>query len=102
MKEHTISLDEASQILASLPEQFSEECPAIIITDENQPLMTIMPYKTHQSLLETIDSLQTLLKIMSNSDLVEKALENKKEQASTPDTIHNLSWEEFKEEFGWE
>ena len=102
MKEHTISLSEARQSLASLPEQFSEECPAIIITDKKQPLMTIMPYKAHQSLLETIDSLQTLLKIMASNELVEKALQNKKEQACVPDTTHHLSWEEFKEEFGWE
>jgi PHD/YefM family antitoxin component YafN of YafNO toxin-antitoxin module len=102
MKECTISLSEASQILASLPEQFSEECPAIVITNENHPLMTVMPYKTHQSLLETIDSLQTLLRIMGSSDMAEKALQNKKEKASTPNTTHNLSWEEFQKEFGWE
>jgi hypothetical protein len=102
MTDHTLTLDEASQALASLPEQFSVECPAIIITNEDQPLMTIMPYETHQSLLATIDSLQTLLRIIGSSDLTEQALQNKKAKISVPDTEHTISWEEFKEEFGWE
>ena len=104
MKERTISLSEASRTLASLAQQFSDECPAIVITRNNRPLLTIMPYEAHQSLLETIDSLQTLLKIMSSgNELVEQALRNKKEKASgAPTLMHHVSWEEFKEEVGWE
>lgn len=102
MKERSISLSRARQTLASLPELFSAECPAITITYKDRPVMSIMPYETHQALLQTIDSLQTLLKILGNNELVEKALQNKKEKTRTPDTHHQISWEEFKEEFGWE
>lgn len=102
MKERNISLSKARQTLASLPELFSAECPAITITYQNRPLMSIMSYETHQALLQTIDSLQTLLKIMGNNELVERALQNKKEKSSTPDVQHHISWEEFKEEFGWQ
>jgi hypothetical protein len=102
MKEQSISLTKARQILAGLPEQFSEECPSIVITYNRRPLMTIMPYETHQSLLETIESLQTLLKIMGSNQLVETALRNKKEKASPPAILHTISWDEFQEEMGWE
>jgi PHD/YefM family antitoxin component YafN of YafNO toxin-antitoxin module len=103
MKEQRISLTKARQILARLPEQFSNECPSIVITSHNQPLMAIMPYETHQSLLETIESLQTLLKIIGSNKLVETALQKKKEKMCPPGSIpRHLSWEEFQKEVGWE
>ncbi|SRR5258708_35409354 len=102
MKEQRISLTKARQILASLPEQFSDECPSIVITSNNRPLMTIMSYERHQSLLETIESLQTLLKILGNNKLVETALHNKKEKDCLPGMLHPISWEEFQKEVGWE
>ena len=102
MKEQHISLTKARQILASLPGQFSDECPSIVITSNHRPLLTIMPYEAHQSLLETIESLQTLLKIISNNALVEKALQNKKEQVCLSGVSHPISWEEFQKEVGWE
>ena len=102
MKERNISLSQARQTLASLPELFSAECPSITITYKNRPLMSVMSYETHQSLLQTIDSLQTLLQILGTNELVEQVLQKKKERACVPDTSHHISWEEFKEEFGWE
>lgn len=102
MKEQRISLTKARQILARLPEQFSNECPSIVITSHNQPLMAIMPYETHQSLLETIESLQTLLKIIGSNKLVETALQKKNEKMCPPGIPRHLSWEEFQKEVGWE
>lgn len=102
MKEQRISLTEARQSLGSLAEQFSNECPSIVITSHNRPLMAIMPYETHQSLLDTIESLQTLLKIMGSNKLVETALQKKKEKTCPPGIPHHLSWEEFQREVGWE
>jgi hypothetical protein len=104
MTERLLSLQEAGQTLASLPDQFSAECPAIIITaDDQRPLMTVMSYETYQEMLATIDSLQTLLRIIGNSDLIENVLQQKKEKAGVPDMAdHTISWEEFKETFGWE
>ena len=101
MKEQRISLTKARHILASLPGQFSDECPSIVITSNHRPLLTIMPYETHQSLLETIESLQTLLKIIGSNALVEKALQNKKEKGGLPGISHPISWEEFQREVGW-
>jgi hypothetical protein len=98
MTEHTLSLTRVRQLLPNLQEQFSADCPAIVITQNKQPVMSIMPYETHQSLLATIDSLQTLLKIMGTNELVEEALKNKKGPVPL---AHAVSWEEFQQEFGW-
>jgi hypothetical protein len=102
MTEQTLSLEEASQTLASLPAQFSPQCSAIVITRDSQPLMTIMPYETHQQLLATIDSLQTLLKIIGQSELVDQAKQRRKARTNDAEAPPHLSWEDFKETFGWE
>ncbi len=94
MKERIISLPEARKTLAKMPEQFSKECPAIVITRNNQPILSIMPYETHQALLENIASLQTLLEIMAGKETGEAS---KPEKARA----HRASWEEFQKEVGW-
>src|SRR5215467_9948139 len=98
MQERTISLSEAQQTLESLSEQFSKDCPAIIITRDNQPLLTIMPYHTHQALLANVESLQTILEIMVGGEQP-KATRPKKAKVKRG---KSMSWETFKEEVGWE
>lgn len=102
MKECNISLTEAQKNLKSLPEQFSAECPAIIITHNNQPILSIMPYATHQALLADIESLQTLLKIVSGKEFMgtETVKQNTPKSMGLDD--QGISWEEFQKEFGWE
>jgi PHD/YefM family antitoxin component YafN of YafNO toxin-antitoxin module len=98
LKERTISFIEAQQQLESLPEQFSEACPALIITRNNQPVLSIMPYATHQALLENIASLQTVLEIMAS-----QAAEGASQSGHAPaPATHSISWEEFQKEVGWD
>jgi hypothetical protein len=98
MKEHTISLTEAQQALTSLCEQFSIECPAIVITREDQPVLTIMPYRLHQELLANVASLQTMLEIMLGGD----GTASERQAKTTIPHGKSISWEEFQKEVGWE
>lgn len=98
MKERTISLAEARQLLDSWPAQFSEECPTMIVSCNNQPVLTLMSYKAHQALLKNIESLQTMLEIMSGSETIKVAPRKPKKKKNA----HSTSWEEFQSEVGWE
>lgn len=98
MKERTISLQEAQQLLESFPHDFSATHPALIITRDDQPVLSLMPYEAHRALLENIASLQTLLEIMAS----EEAKHAKKSEKAAVMPPHRLSWEEFQKEVGWE
>lgn len=98
MKERIISLLEVQRSLASLVEQFSDECPAMVVTRNQRPVLSIMPYETYQALLENVASLQTMLEIMVGKELGgaprQKRVHRPCEQS--------ISWEEFQKEVGWE
>ncbi len=96
MKERTITLTEAQQLLEHLSEQFAEE--TLIITREEQPVLTLMTYQAHQALLANVESLQTMLEIMLGGEKTETPRPAKATIASEKQT----SWEEFKSEVGWE
>jgi PHD/YefM family antitoxin component YafN of YafNO toxin-antitoxin module len=98
MRERTITLTEAQQALESLCEQFSADCPAIVITRDDQPILTVMPYQTHQEMLANIESLQTMLEIMLGSEGTATSHQEKAEVEAGK----SLSWEEFQKEVGWE
>lgn len=97
MEERTISLIEAQQMLENFPEQLPATCPVMIITCNNQPVLSILPYATHQALLENIASLQTLLEIMAGKEAEHISQASKAAVTQT----HRLSWEEFQKEVGW-
>lgn len=96
MKERTITLAEAQQLLKNLGERSAEE--TLIITHEDQPVLTLMTYEAHQALLANIESLQTMLEIMLGGEKTETPRSTKISIASEKQT----SWEEFKSEVGWE
>ena len=98
MRERTITLTEAQQALESLCEQFSADCPAIVITRDEQPILTVMPYQTHQAMLANIESLQTMLEIMLGS---EGMATSHREKAGV-EAGKSISWEEFQKEVGWD
>lgn len=98
MKERIISLLEVQRSLASLADQFSDECPAMIVTRNQRPVLSIMPYETYQALLENVTSLQTMLEIMVGKEMG-TVPRPKKVQISCE---HSVSWEEFQKEVGWE
>jgi hypothetical protein len=96
MKERTITLAEAQQLLEHLGEHFIEE--TLVITHNDQPALTLMSYQAHQELLANVASLQTLLEIMLGG---EKA-ETPRPAKTTVLVEKHTSWEEFKSEVGWE
>lgn len=96
MKERTITLTEAQQLLENLGEHFAEE--TLIITHNEQPMLTLMSYQAHQALLANVESLQTMLEIMLGGEKT-----GTPRPARTPVTTErHTSWEEFKNEVGWE
>ncbi len=98
MKERIISLLEVQRSLASLTEQFSDECPAMIVTRNQRPVLSIMPYETYQALLENVASLQTMLEIM-----VGKEQGDVHRPKKVPGLCEqSITWEEFQKEVGWE
>lgn len=94
MNTRTVTLTEAQQLLENLPVQWAEE--TLVITRNDQPLLTLMTYQAHQALLANIESLQTLLEIMLGSP----KSDTPRPVAATP--AKRTSWEEFKQEVGWE
>jgi prevent-host-death family protein len=82
MSKHTLSISEAQRELTRLPEQFEEESEAVTVTRYGKPVMTILPYDTYKSLVETIDSLLETIEILQDEELMAafresvKALQN--------------------------
>jgi len=96
MKERTITLAEAQQLLEHLGEHFTEE--TFVITRNDQPVLALMSYQAHQKLLANVASLQTMLEIMLGSEKTETPRPAK----TTVPVEKQTSWEEFKSEVGWE
>jgi hypothetical protein len=96
MKEHTITLTEAQHLLENLGEHFAEE--TLVITHNDQPVLTLMSYQAYQALLANVESLQTMLEIMLGGEKTETPRPAK----TTVMVEKQTSWEEFKSEVGWE
>lgn len=99
MTERTITLVEAQNLLESLAEQSLEE--TVVITSDDQPLLALMPYHIHRELLANVESLQTILEIMLSGTKAEIPHSPRPAKAAL-DNDKSTSWEEFKEEVGWE
>ncbi len=99
MIERTITLTEARHILKNLAEQPLEE--VLIVTSNDQPLLTLMPYGAHRDLLANVESLQTVLEIMLGGAISEHPRPPRPEKPVLVGD-KSTSWEEFKEEVGWE
>lgn len=98
MKERTITIAEAQKLLKNLSEQVSEE--TLVIARDGQPLLTLMPYQTHQALLANIESLQTVLEIMLGGEKTETQRPPRPALVDEP-LDKSISWEEFQKEVGW-
>ena len=68
MKETTLSISEAQREITSLPDRFTEELEATIVTRYGKKVMAILPYYTYKALLDTIESLQETLEIMKDEE----------------------------------
>lgn len=94
MKEHTLSISEAQREISSLPDQFTEELEATIVTRYGKKVMAILPYYTYKALLETIESLHETLDIMKDPELMAELRESI-QQIERGETI---AWEDVKKE----
>ena len=99
MTERIITIAEAQHVLERLTEQTTEE--TLLIASDDQPLLTLMPYHAYQALLANVESLQTMLEIMLSGTKSEIPRSPRPEKAALV-SDKSTSWEEFKEEVGWE
>lgn len=99
MTERTITIAEAQRILKNLADQSSEE--TLVITSHGQPCLTLMPYSAHRELLANVELLQTVLEIMLGGAAIDHP---RTPRLAKPALVgdKSTSWEEFKEEVGWE
>jgi prevent-host-death family protein len=98
MSEPILSISEAQKELTRLPEQFEEKPEAVTVTRYGKPVMSILPYDSYRSLLETIDSLLETIEILQDKELMATFRESVKELAagqgqSLDDVLKELGWE---------
>lgn len=94
MKEHTLSISEAQRELTKLPDQFTEELEATIVTRYGKKVMAILPYYTYKALLETIESLHETLEIMKDTELMAEL----RESIQQMERGEVIAWEDVEKE----
>jgi PHD/YefM family antitoxin component YafN of YafNO toxin-antitoxin module len=98
MIDRTYSITEAQEKFTYLPEQFEQEPGAVIVTQDDKPVMAILPFNIYKVLLETVESLEETLEILSDEELMAsfregvKALQNG-ETIALEDVLKELGWE---------
>lgn len=98
MAEHILSISEAQRELTSLPERFDEELETVTVTRYGKPVMSILPYKSYQTLKETINSLLETLEILQDQELMasfRRGVEEMSQGKGQPldDVLKELGWE---------
>ena len=96
MSEHTLSISEAQKELTRLPEQFEEQPQAVTVTRYGKPVMSILPYESYRSLLETIDSLLETIEILQDEELMATF----RESVEAIRRGELVDWEDAKRELG--
>ncbi len=96
MPEHTLSISEAQKELTRLSEQFEEEPEAVTVTRYGKPVMTILPFNTYKSLLETIEALLETLEVLRDEELMAAFRESVKALQNG----ETVDWEDAKRELG--
>ena len=98
MKEHRLAISKAAQEFTSLPDRFTEELEATIITRSGKKVMAILPYYMYKALLDTIESLQETLEIMKD----EETMAAFREGVQALERGETVAWEDVKKELGKE
>jgi len=94
MIEHTLLLSELQRELVKLPDRFTEPLEATIVTRDGKKVMAILPYYTYKALLETLESLQETLEIMSDPETM-AAL---REGIQAMERGETVAWEDVQKE----
>lgn len=76
IQERILPILEAQRELATLPDQFSEELEATIVTRAGRKVMAILSYPVYKALLATIESLHETLEIVNNPWLKPEACQS--------------------------
>ncbi|NES99063.1 MAG: prevent-host-death protein [Sphaerospermopsis sp. SIO1G2] len=85
----SININDAKDQLLQLPEQLNNE-PAVIITDEELPVMVAISYERYISILETMD-------ILSDPEFKDQLIAGIKEDQEGK----RISWSEAMQELEW-
>jgi prevent-host-death family protein len=96
MSEPILSISEAQKELTRLPEQFEEKPQAVTVTRYGKPVMSILPYDSYRSLLETIDSLLETIEILQDKELMTTF----RESVEAIRRGELVDWEDAKRELG--
>jgi hypothetical protein len=87
VKEHKLPISKLPQEITNLPDRFTEELEATIVTRSGKKVMAILPYRTYWALLETIDYLKETLKVIHDPELtaaIRQSAEDIKNGNGTP------------------
>ncbi|MGB8344104.1 MAG: hypothetical protein WCD86_04425 [Ktedonobacteraceae bacterium] len=99
ISQYIYSISEIREAITRLPEQFEEEgLQAVTVTRHGKPVMDILPHKTYQELLETIDSLLETLEVIQDEELMasfRQGIKDMEEGRVEPldDVLKELGWE---------
>ncbi|MEO7022132.1 MAG: hypothetical protein ABI234_18430 [Ktedonobacteraceae bacterium] len=94
IKERTLSISEAQREITSLPEQFTEQLEAVIVTRYGKPVMAILPHYMYKVLLDTIEGLQETLEIVQD----EEAIAAFRQGVKDIEEGRTVAWEDVKKE----
>lgn len=92
MQQKAYTLSEIQDIITRLPKQFEQGEVDI------NPVMDIVPHKTFQELLETIDSLLETLEVVQDKELMASFRQGMKDIEEG----QVIPWEQVAKELGWE
>lgn len=94
MIEYTREIAEVQQEILSLPDRFVEPLEATIVTRAGKKVMAILPYYTYKALIETLESLQETLEIMSDPEL----MADLRESIQQMERGETVAWEDVEKE----
>jgi len=98
MRQKTCTLSEIQNIITQLPEQFEQgEVDIVTVTQDGKPMMDIVPHKTFQELVETLDSLLETLEVIQDEELMASFREGMKDIEEG----RVIPWEQAVKELGW-
>ncbi|GCF07465.1 type II toxin-antitoxin system Phd/YefM family antitoxin [Dictyobacter arantiisoli] len=98
MAERHLSLSEAQEQFTALPQLFQQEQDPIIVTQNDQHVMAILPIHQYAHMRETIETLSQTLEILSNEKFM--ASFRLAQRGMKTDILTSL--EQIKQELGWE
>ena len=111
MSEYMLSISEIQQEITRLPDQFTGDFQSVTVTQYGKPVLSVLPYHTHMSLLNEIQSyrekiaeleaqvenLQETLEVLSDENLMKSIHQSMQDIADNKgepleDVLKELGW----------